>query len=116
VEEQSPGPIPAQLRAAFNAAVAAYREWHWLDGKDEPQVMLKGPSGINAQPIPIGLVRELVAKYSDPMPEIEFEAIRMFARELNEALTDRSYAAGASLLLKLIAIRKNKYPPKRLPD
>jgi hypothetical protein len=52
-------------------------------------------------------------KFSDPMPEPEYEAIRMFGREFNEAQTDRSYATGAELLLKFIAIRKDKHPPRQ---
>jgi hypothetical protein len=74
------------------------------------------PFDINPQPAPISLVCELVAKYSDPMPEIEYAAISIFGREFKEALTDRSYGTGARLLLKLIAICKDRYPPKPVPD
>ncbi len=107
-------PIPAYLRIAFNAALSRYDWWHWRDGSDEPTVTVMKPGDLNFR-ASIGIVCGWIAAadYNDPMPATECELLRQFAGEYQEGLTDQSYAGGARLLLKLVSIRKDKFPLSR---
>jgi len=67
---------------------------------------------VKAQPAPISLASKLVTGLNDPMPQPEYQALRILPLDYNESLADRSYATGARLLLKRDDARKGKFPPR----
>ena len=111
-------PIPADIREAFERAVAAFYDWDC--GGDEPLIFYQGRTW---DPFSVEMVCRLVMPFSDTTPEnvytIVFEMAEHF-RGGQEALgghacdgpTDHSYGSVARCLLGLYHARKAYYRRK----
>jgi hypothetical protein len=98
--DETPNPIPRELRDAFNAAIAAYLIW--CRGDPEPEV------GLDQKPYPISAICGLVTKFSDSMPEELWHVLTSAPGSFGE-ITDRSYGSAASYLYRNIAERKKQF-------
>ena len=100
-----PKQIPPKLADAFFDAVRAYIRWAFA----APMPTIT----VDQAEIPISIVCERVAIFTDPIPWETFNALFFVAstqKPLREKLgADRSYATGALCLLKLIEDRQAEW-------
>jgi hypothetical protein len=99
--EQSPDPISAELRDAFEQAIAQYGDRR--GGEREPQVSFKG------QFFPISSLCEFVSKYEGRMPDDHWHRLAAVMPGGEELPIDLSYQSAARFLGQLISDRQAQF-------
>jgi hypothetical protein len=98
-------PISPKLADTFFEAVREHVRWSYMGA--EPSI-----SDDQDELIPISTVCRRVDTFTDPLPDEVFNALYFLTaqKHLKEKLdAERTYAAGAQLLLKLIEDRKAEW-------
>jgi hypothetical protein len=98
-------PISKKLADAFFEAVRMYIRWGFM--APEPSVTSDPDDAV-----PISTICRRVDTFVDPLPDEVFDALYFLAvqKQFKEKLeTERTYAAGAEFLLKLIEDRKAEW-------
>ena|SRR5258708_763925 len=105
--EQSPDPIPAELRDGFWGAIGRYKDW--CRGEPEPDVSL------NRQSFAISSVCDFVSKFEDPMPMPDglWHLLATVTPGGEDLPNDRSYQSAARFLAHLIRERKAEFDRPR---
>jgi hypothetical protein len=96
--EESPGPIPTDLRAAFRAVMGAY--WNWSRSQPEPKVTYRGDWVL------ISFVCDLVEQHDERMPDDLWRVLEGVVRKVDGLPDDQSYRSAARYLAQLIKERK----------
>jgi hypothetical protein len=99
--EQSPDPIPGELRDAFWSAIGQYGDWR--RGEPEPDVSL------NMQPFAISAVCGFVSIFEDPMPADLWRLLATVTPGDEDLPNDQSYRSAARFLAHLIRERKAQF-------
>ena len=99
--EESPDPIPGELRDAFREAIGQYGGWR--RGEPEPDVSLK------MQPLAIGAVCGQVSKFEEPMPAGLWNLLATVTPGGEDLPNDHSYRSAARHLAHLIKERKEQF-------
>ena len=99
--EQSPDPIPGELRDAFSNAIGQYGDWRREESEAEVS--------LNMQAVAISAVCELVSKFEDPMPDDLWHRLATVTPGGEDLPNDRSYRSGARFLARLIKERKEQF-------